>query len=233
MPFDDALLPSAVNNCQEEKSNTNGAVLSGRSWRARQVSIAWHALDGMGDSAARALPDRLRCASVNGLNQGGGHGPRRRQSGVRRGRVPGMRDSALRMSRGLAAWRQQSFQIDVGVRMKSVSRAAQGRAGRPVVGVPVSSATGGKAGPMRVAACALAITAAIAASPAHAQYYSVDDGGTPGGIARITARPAPAPGRRDGCDLERACGDGGGIQRAGIGRLHHRHRRACAGDWRE
>ena len=67
------------------------------------------------------------------------------------------------------------------VRMKSVSRAAQGRAGRPAVGVPVSSATGGKAGPMRVAACALAITAAIAASPAHAQYYSVDDGGTPGG----------------------------------------------------
>lgn len=65
--------------------------------------------------------------------------------------------------------------------MKSVSRAAQGRAGRPAVGVPVSSATGGKAGPMRVAACALAITAAIAASPAHAQYYSVDDGGTPGG----------------------------------------------------
>lgn len=65
--------------------------------------------------------------------------------------------------------------------MKSVSRAAQGRAGQPAVGVPVSSATGGKAGPMRVAACALAITAAIAASPAHAQYYSVDDGGTPSG----------------------------------------------------
>lgn len=136
----------------------------------------------MGDSAARALPDRLRCASVNGLNQGGGHGSRRRQSGVRRGaraRHAGFGIADVSGSCRVATtelpdrcWR---------VRMKSVSRAAQGRAGRPAVGVPVSSATGGKAGPMRVAACALAITAAIAASPAHAQYYSVDDGGTPGG----------------------------------------------------
>ena len=117
--------------------------------------------------------------------------------------------------------------------MKSVSRAAQGRAGRPVVGVPVSSATGGKAGPMRVAACALAITAAIAASPAHAQYYSVDDGGTPGGNSTNNGATGAGSWPPDGCDLERACGDGGGIQRAGIGRLHHRHRRACAGDWRE
>ena len=183
--------------------------------------------------APRSLPDRLRCASVNGESRRRAWPASTPVWRPSRGACPacGIRHCGCLgvLPRGDNRASNRCWRV----RMKSVSRAAQGRAGRPAVGVPVSSATGGKAGPMRVAACALAITAAIAASPAHAQYYSVDDGGTPGGIARITARPAPAPGRRDGCDLERACGDGGGIQRAGIGRLHHRHRRACAGDWRE
>ena len=134
-----------------------------------------------GRYAARALPDRLRCASVNGLNQGGGMARVDASLASVAGACPacGIRHCGCSGSCRVATtelpnrcWR---------VRMKSVSRAAQGRAGQPAVGVPVSSATGGKAGPMRVAACALAITAAIAASPAHAQYYSVDDGGTPSG----------------------------------------------------
>ena len=233
MPFDDALLPSAVNNCQEEKSNTNGAVLSGRSWRARQVSIAWHALDGMGDSAARALPDRLRCASVNGLNQGGGHGPRRRQSGVRRGARARHAGFGIADVSGSCRVATTELQIDVGVRMKSVSeRPRAARAGRLLASRfrRRQAARPARCGsrPVRWRSRRRSRRA-----PRMRSTTAWTTAARRAGIARITARPAPAPGRRDGCDLERACGDGGGIQRAGIGRLHHRHRRACAGDWRE